>query len=159
MAAFHYEFHVNGLQKNSIDVVNGVCLKLADKNGKLTAKNLLEASRDEAAPLHNEFEWDDKVAAEEYRLDQARGIIRNLDIVYEKTDTEEERRVRAYVSIPGGKSEYVALENALSHESWRAHLLECAQRDLKAFMTKYRNLKELAEVTEVITGFLEKAGA
>ena len=34
----------------------------------LTARTLLEANRPESAPLHNDYEWNNDIAAEEWRL-------------------------------------------------------------------------------------------
>lgn len=49
----------------------GEMLENLEKTVGLTPKNLVEASRDESAPLHNEFEWNDTKAAEKYRETQA----------------------------------------------------------------------------------------
>ena len=51
-----------------------------EEAGMLTAKNLVDVSRPEDAPLHDEFEWDDSVAAEKYREGQARNVIHSLRI-------------------------------------------------------------------------------
>ena len=56
----------------------GAVMDSLEQRGALTAKNLLDESRPAEAPLHNEFEWDDIKAAEEYRLQQARHIINCL---------------------------------------------------------------------------------
>jgi hypothetical protein len=37
---------------------------------------IVDAARDPSSVLHDEFPWDDKIAAEERRLDIARGLIR-----------------------------------------------------------------------------------
>ena len=48
--------------------------------GKLTAKNLLEFSKNPKSPLHTMFEWDDSIAANRYRIEQARKIINSIEI-------------------------------------------------------------------------------
>lgn len=45
----------------------GEMLENLEKTVGITPKNLVEANRDESAPLHNEFEWNDTKAAEKYR--------------------------------------------------------------------------------------------
>ena len=54
--------------------------KVADEIGenKVTPQEVLEKARDENSELHKCFEWNDSVAAEKYRLQQARAIIINL---------------------------------------------------------------------------------
>lgn len=42
----------------------GEMLEILEKTVGITPKNLVEANRDESAPLHNEFEWNDTKAAE-----------------------------------------------------------------------------------------------
>jgi hypothetical protein len=47
--------------------------ELAARNGgELTAAETLEAARDPNSPIHSCFQWDDSLAAEQYRLEQAR---------------------------------------------------------------------------------------
>lgn len=159
MAAFHYEYHVKGLQKNPIEVVNKVLTELTESPEGLSDKTLLEASRAKNAPLHNEFEWNNGVAAEKYRLIQAQRIIQNVYIVY-TTDGEEreEKRERAYVSVPGGKTAYVSLKSAMTNDEWKKHLLEDARQDAERFLAKYRRLQELADINNAISAFLYDVG-
>jgi len=49
------------------------------KRGVLSPAAVVEAARSTRSPLHALFEWDDRVAAEERRLDQARGVIRSVE--------------------------------------------------------------------------------
>lgn len=159
MAAFHYEFRVKNLQKNPIEVVSKVLTELTESPEGLTDRSLLEASRDENAPLHTEFEWNDEVASEQYRLIQAQRIIRNVYIVYTTNEEEqEERRERAYVSVPSGKTAYVTLKSAMTNEEWKNHLLEDARRDAERFLAKYRRLQELADINNAISAFLYDVG-
>lgn len=48
--------------------------------GSLTPENVLDASRDESALLHCLFQWDDSKAAHQFRLQQARNIINNIEV-------------------------------------------------------------------------------
>lgn len=57
------------------------------KHGSLTPSVIVEESRDESAVLHSAFEWDDSVAAEEYRKGQARSLVRAVITVNQKTET------------------------------------------------------------------------
>lgn len=70
--------------------------------GRVTPEAVREAARDPASPLHDEFTWDDGEAAEAYRLEQARGLIRKIRI----TVQVEERIVRAvgYIRDPGAEA-------------------------------------------------------
>jgi hypothetical protein len=48
--------------------------------GSLTPENVIKASIDEGATLHPLFEWDNSKAAENYRLQQARTLINNVEV-------------------------------------------------------------------------------
>ena len=157
MAAYKYSYgNVAGLFKNSADVAGPVCRALRESKEGLTPHSLVEASRSENAPLHNEFEWDDSVAAEKYRETQAANIIRHLVIV--ETDTEEvrEKGVRAFVSTGENKNAYVPIKEALQNATWRENLLKAAVADMRTFVYKYKRLSELADVIKVINGFLDE---
>lgn len=150
MAAFSYSYRIPGLMKASAEVAGKECQRLQDSVEGLTPETLLDASRSEKAPLHDEFEWRDDVAAERFRLRQAQDIIRNIVIV-ECKDGEATTKVdRAFVSTPGGRSIYVSLQSAITNDDWRNHLLAEARRELGWFAQKYRRIKELAGVVQEI---------
>lgn len=154
MAAFSYAYHIPGLQKNPIEVVSKVLTELAESEGGLTPKSLLDASRDVSAPLHNEFEWNDGIAAEKYREYQAQKIIQNVYIRYSTDEEEREQQERAFVPTPEQKSVYVTLKSALTNDQWKAHLMEDAQRDMRAFAAKYRRLTELQDLIHAMEELL-----
>lgn len=157
MAAYTYSYGaVAGLFKNSANVAGPVCQKLRESEQGLTPQSLVDASRDINAPLHNEFEWDDSVAAENYRKEQAKNIIRHLIIV--RTDIQEVRKAkdRAFVSTGENNNAYVKLDEALSNEVWKKNLLAAAKKDMKIFVAKYRRLAELSGIISAIDGFLSE---
>lgn len=62
-----------------MDDVKTALLSL-ERDGRLLPADVVEAARDPASPLHSHFEWNDSAAAEKYRLDQARTLIRSVKI-------------------------------------------------------------------------------
>lgn len=136
--------------KTSAEVAGEVCEEL-DRTVGLTPENLVEASRPEDAPLHNEFEWDDRIAAEEYRRTQARLMICNLSIVLEE---QKQEPIRAFFSLQNGfrKNEgtYESTIMIMGDSEKRKRLFDNAKRDLEAFKKKYEILSELAELFSVI---------
>lgn len=149
MAAYSFEYRTPGLYKASAEVAGAVMMELSESEAGLTPATLLDASRDENAPLHNEFEWRDDVAAEKYRLTQAQGLIRNVRIVVTKEDGNEIRE-RSFVITPGRQSMYKPLDQVLTNDVWRDHLLKLAKEELEKFKAKYKRLNELAEVFAAI---------
>lgn len=56
----------------------------ANEDGKLMPEEVVEAARHPDSPLHSKFEWDDSVAAENYRLNQARTLIVRFKVQIDK---------------------------------------------------------------------------
>lgn len=136
--------------KTDAAVAGSVCEKLNQTVG-LTPENLVDASRPEDAPLHNEFEWNDSLAAEEYRRVQARLLISNLAIVIEE---QKQEPIRAFFSLQNGfrknPGQYESTITIMSDDVKRENLLKKAKNELKAFRQKYQMLSELANVFEAI---------
>jgi len=117
-----------------------------EAEGNLTAKGLLEASRPEDAPLHDEFEWRDSEAAERWREHQARNIINSIVVVKDQGET-----VRQFFKIATNDANYCSIDAIMTHEDSRDALLRQAKRELTAFAEKYKQLEELACVFAAIS--------
>ena len=131
-------------------------LENLERTVELTPKTLLNASRPESAPLHNEFEWDDGIAAEHYREDQARHIIRAVVVKQEGSDEP----TRAFFCLSGGdkpRTPYLSVSRILTSETLRERLRQTALKELMSFKNKYQKLDELACVFEAIDRFAERS--
>lgn len=142
-----YKWKAGSRIKLNAQIAGDVCDEL-EKEGRLTPAELVEVSRDEAAPLHGAFEWCDEIAAEKYREVQAGHIIRSLEVVI--TGTSEPVRAYFPISIVGGGRTYTSTEVIMRTEDARAKLLERALAELEAFKRKYKTLGELADVFAAI---------
>jgi len=71
---------------------------IEDKYGRAIPKTVVDVARDVGHPLHDEFEWDDTVAAQLQREGRARELIREVRV----TVIHGEKRIAApvYVSDP-----------------------------------------------------------
>ena len=120
----------------------------------IEAEDLLEASREDTAPLHSCFEWDDDRAAEKYRLWQARQIISNITVVTETVNTVPQP-VRAFVSIADykDKGKFIQIQKALENNEYRAQILKNALAELQTFKHKYSVYSELSKIFEAIDDF------
>lgn len=135
--------------KTKPQVVGEVCMGL-EKDGKLTPKNLVDASRDKSAPLHNEFEWRDGVAAEKYREVQAGYIIRSVAVRITEIPTEttqmslqitesKEPNVRYFHAT--AESGYDSLETISKDTAKRDELMRMCLKDIRNFKEKYYILR------------------
>lgn len=160
MAAYKYSYGAfSGMFKNPAEVAGKVLTQLKESETGLTPESLVDASRDENAPLHNEFEWDDNIAAEKYRKEQARYIIRHLIIEEIKLPEPKHVKDRAFVYTGNIKTGYVSLTEALENKTWRKNLLDAARRDMHYFIDKYDRLEELTNVIEPMKQILSQKDA
>lgn len=129
--------------------------KIEKKYGALTNENVLKSAESEKSPIHNIFEWDDALAAHNYRLQQATKLICNLTCEVEKD--EEIREVRAYFDVSEGKKgTFINVDSAFKNVDTREIVLKRAYAELKAFENKYRELTELSELFNAIDDLVEK---
>lgn len=126
------------------NAAGAVCEKLAEEN-RLTARDLLDESRPEDAPLHKSFEWDDDVAAEKYREQQARHIINCLIVTHEDAEP-----TRAFFNIKVEEPNYEHIDTIMVSADKREDLFNIALRELIAFKRKYKSLSQLASVIKAI---------
>lgn len=78
-------------------VVGEELRRIHDANGRLTPEIVVDDARPAEAPLHPAFTWDDAKAAEEFRLMEARDLIRAVHLVEE--DGTDRGCAYAHVSI------------------------------------------------------------
>ena len=125
--------------------------KIADmmrkKDDKITAMDLLNEAEKANSVFHNHFIWDDTKAAVEYRLQQARYILRV--IVQEVIIDGEPEEVRAFLTVKNPKKNvntsehiYVTLDTAMTNESYRQELLSKIITQLEHLTTLMKMFKE-----------------
>ena len=139
-----YKWKEGTRHKVSAQIAGEVCAALEER-GELSAQNLVEVSRPEDAPLHNEFEWDNDIAAELWRTKQAQTLIAHIAL-----KTETPTPVRAFFNIEVKSPNYESLNAIVKHEDKYSALLQTALRELEAFQRKYAMLSELEQVMEAI---------
>jgi hypothetical protein len=114
--------------------------------GDLHPADVVEDARADASPLHPLFQWDDNIAAEEYRKEQARHIIRHITVVFERPPAKA-KTVRAFVSIQRQEeTAYTSVQEAMSHADLRAQVVKQAWRELQGWRQRYQDLQELASI-------------
>lgn len=133
--------------KGKAQIAGEMCEQLSESVG-LTNKTFLDANRESNAPLHDSFEWNDGIAAEGFRLSQARDIINSIVIVQPET-SEEESKVRAFhvvVNDESNEREYMPLEIIQKSDNYTNQMLDQAFNDYKVYRNKYKTLKELTGI-------------
>ena len=151
---------INKMTAIQTQTVSESIRKLAEKHPQgITPEIVLREASKKSSPLHDHFDWDDTVAAQRWRMEQAAGLIRKIRVTY---DTPEGKTitVRAYVNVrdaeegeeidESSRGFYVAMGTAVSVESYRDQMLSACKRDAEAFERKYASLSEAAGVIKAI---------
>lgn len=77
-------------------VVGDTLADIENRHGVIDPHTVVDESRPEDAPLHPVFEWCDEIAAEKWRVEQARRVVRSVEIIAEERDSPTQI---AYVNI------------------------------------------------------------
>ena len=114
----------------------------AAAKGRLTPSAVVEAARNPRSALHKIFEWDDAKAAQSWRLEQAREIIRVVRVI-----DEDDQPQRAFLSI-GDKAgvSYRSAEEVSHSRDLQLAVLRQAERDLEAWEKRYREIEDICDL-------------
>lgn len=124
------------------EVVGSELERIRMEHGDLTASGVVDEARPDDAALHPAFEWTDAVAAERYRLGQARQLIRA--VVVQATPDETPRSVYVHVESMARNVEgdYVLLTDVATEPDLYALALAEARRALHSAMARVKELEQ-----------------
>ena len=146
------------------DTVGRELEALHEEHGTISAELVLEAATPKKSTLHDYFEWDNSAAAHEYRLEQARLLVRSIVVKIERDDSAPVT-TRAFVQInqplkddtPQVSGTYMPLSVVVQDTDLRHQLVKQALHEIEVFQRKYAALEEvigyvvqLREALEVI---------
>lgn len=147
-----------------------VLYDIAREKGHILPEDVVGAARPPGAVMHGFFEWDDAIAAEEYRKEQARGAIRSIDVqIRREPDGEREvevQLVRAFLSVTPtvpfpeypGRQVYRNLPDVMENDDQRReHLAEVLDR-LQAMLAKHALYEELDPIRDAIRDLIVRLG-
>lgn len=143
------------------EVLKAAIDAIAGEDGLCTPETLVTVAADPEHVLHDQFNWDDQAAAHEYRLDQARALIRSVRVDY-KVDKRVIRSVayvrdpaarekdQGYISIPRLRREPDAARAAIVAEFARAAAHLRRARDLAVVLGHAEDIEDMVlSVTEL----------
>lgn len=132
------------------DLIRSELARISEMNAgqRVTAETVVEwAARHPQSALHSKFEWDDSKAAHEYRISQARGIIK----VYVTLIRQPETGVRVV------HPDYVSLSDERGQGGGYQPVVEVLSDEQKRYRWLLDTIKRLASIKEVSI-FPELAG-
>lgn len=123
--------------------------------GRLHPESVVKSARSKRSPIHDYFEWEDSVAAHNFRVQQASELIRITVEVLPSSSVPS----RVYVSLPSDRLSgggYRSTKEVLLRSSTREEMLQSALVDLQALERKYGRLIELTDVFAASAHFRRK---
>ncbi len=114
-------------------------------SGILNPHDVVEYASDPTTALHSRFEWNDEKAGHEYRVWQARQLIRVIVIQSPRDNTV----TQCYVSLSderGKDGGYRAVVEVLDNKALTARLLQDALDELTVFREKYAALDKISKM-------------
>ncbi len=122
------------------------------RDGGLNPEIVVEDARPKNAPLHPAFEWDNATAGQQYRVIQARQMIRSVVCIRENTDTGKKVEEIRYVSIGNleHKSKYTTTIEALSDEEMKHQVMKDARAQMLGIQRRCQRIEDMAESMELL---------
>jgi len=138
-----------------------------ENEGQVTPQVVLQDAAQETSPLHTFFTWDDTAAAQKYRLNEARYLLRSIHVVIEAQNTEHITRAFHRVEIIDEPEDnhqqehqvervYVTAKTAFTNEDYRRQTIEAALRELESWRQRYKQYQELAHIFQFIDTIQER---
>ncbi len=159
----HIQWRKGYRSKTNAVKVHSELEKIRKRDGGISPGAVIERAKAKNNAMHKEFEWDDTVAGEKFRLTQARTMIGAVQVIYTEAP---ERPAKAFtlttkVAEPlddePPQRVYQDTREALSDPVMRDEVLGNAIREALAFRRKYAELQELAQVFAALDDFLVHA--
>lgn len=115
---------------------------IEQKHGRLTPALVVEEARDTEHPLHDEFTWDDSVAAKQWREAQAREIIRAARI--EVTVNNVSFSAVAYIRDPELPPSEAGYRGVVSLAADRVAAVEAVASEIRSAAALLRRARDVA---------------
>ena len=116
--------------------------RIYNTGGILTPAAVVDDARPEDAPLHSHFEWDDTVAGEQYRMVQARQLIRSVKVTVQPQPDASPVQVRVFHNVADEDKprEYVPLRVLMGNPESAKRVLARAWDEWLQLKRKYADL-------------------
>lgn len=133
--------------------------------GSVTPEAVVEVARPSGALLHPAFEWDDAIAAEAHRTEQARSLLRRLTVTYRKDDGSVTQPTRFLVKLQARPDEdvedqtlqaatepyvYIPVKRVMEDDVLRRKYVREAYLSALSWRRRYQHLNEFASIFAAI---------
>lgn len=140
--------------------------------GTVTPSSVVDDARDPSSPLHDCFTWDDGIAAEKWRREEARLVVQSI-IVDATAKNGETIEVRAFYHVvesteadegEEGEEEtrtlrYVEIDEVQANEDFRAQVVATAKSELAGWRERWKAYGDVFGVVFRSIDDMEKGAA
>lgn len=125
-----------------------------EDRGTITPQMVVDTARPDEHPLHPHFEWDDTVAGELYRCNQAARMIRKITITTTSSGGQQVA-TRAWVSrteLEGRAQDeevagqYIPVKVVIASPDLRPKYEQAMEREWKALYAKYKDYRAFIDM-------------
>jgi hypothetical protein len=142
----NYAWKIPSFAKNiDIDLAMEEMERIESLYGSLTPQNILDASRPQNALFHALFEWDDTIAAEHYRLQQARTILNNIEVTVVSDGQPKNIAVYEVIKQPSSAQIYKSINSMTISDI--DFIKQRTLKELNILKDKLSVYKEFSKVT------------
>ena len=132
-------------------------------DGDITPQAVVAKAKAKRSAMHRHFEWNDESAGYRYRLEQARKLVRSIEIIHVEAP-KVPAKAYSVVTRPARSENkprkvYQSTEEALQDPVQRDEILGNAIRDAISYRRKYAALQELSQVFRAFDEFVENFGS
>ncbi len=145
-----YKWKSNSRVKVKVNAAADEINRIIKARGYITPPILLAEAKKERNPLHSCFEWNDTVAANMYREQQAGYIIRSIETVIDVGE-DESIRIRAFQSVvKEDDTVYVTVQQARQTPELWEQVVAKALLEIHNWRETYKNIKEFETIFDAI---------
>lgn len=150
--------------KGNPDAIYSELMHIHDRDGYVTPEAVVDFAQDKSTELHQNFTWDDKEAAQQYRMREARHVQASVQVEYMTLPGQKFRALEVVKQQcnTGGNLEsrnvYRRVEDIMQDPDCRDQLLRRALGELSSFKKRYSGLSKLSKVFSVIDDALASVG-
>lgn len=135
-----------GLPSADAQMVGDALTKIHKKHGHLKPQIVIAEAKSKRSQLHEFFEWDDAVAADAHRREQARYMMRHIVVLEPGDEIGDSMRAFVHITDEDDKDVYIDIKVAMGDEALRKQVLERAWKELQSWRRRYKQYEELAAV-------------
>lgn len=166
MEGIHYEW--NGRSSLGIPIEKAVSelKRIYERDNKIAPAAVVKEAESKSAPLHAAFTWDDSLAAQIQRENEARSLMRRIVVVHrDAKGVATTAPVRGFVAIPvvqenGNQAvdhrtnqpmqTYIPVVSVMSQDDLRRSYVAKAYAELQSWRQRYQDIEAFAQLFEEI---------